>query len=500
MKKILKFLTSKVLIIGLFLLLQLLFLGFIVDKLIKNEMVGIYLQLFFNILSFFIILRIVSSDINPEYKISWIIPVLALPVFGTFFYLLYHQNNVTKKRKRIYNEIITDRNTLLNEIPNELDYKEIKYLNKNGWRYYRNSKINLLNSGEEKLESLIKDLKKAEKFIFLEYFIISKGKMFDKIIDVLIERAQSGVEVKIIYDDFGSANTIPFNFKRRMNSFGIEVVAFNPITFHLNFSMNYRTHRKIVVIDNKIAYTGGINIGDEYANYINRFGHWHDSSVRIEGEAVWSLTLIFLESWNFSNKIKLTYTDYYKEYKVLSDQVIAPFADNPIEDRQITKSALLFLIGEARKEILISSPYLILDNEIVTALKLSAKSGVKVSIVLPKNPDKKLVYLVTESFALDLAKAGVNIYKYTPGFIHAKLYLFDGKKAIVGTSNLDFRSLYLHFENNVLVYNSPFLKEVEDYIIGSINVSELVTVKSLTKKSAIIRILQAIIRGFSAML
>lgn len=500
MKKILKFLTSKVLIIGLFLLLQLLFLGFIVDKLIKNEMVGIYLQLFFNILSFFIILRIVSSDINPEYKISWIIPVLALPVFGTFFYLLYHQNNVTKKRKRIYNEIITDRNTLLNEIPNELDYKEIKYLNKNGWRYYRNSKINLLNSGEEKLESLIKDLKKAEKFIFLEYFIISKGKMFDKIIDVLIERAQSGVEVKIIYDDFGSANTIPFNFKRRMNSFGIEVVAFNPITFHLNFSMNYRTHRKIVVIDNKIAYTGGINIGDEYANYINRFGHWHDSSVRIEGEAVWSLTLIFLESWNFSNKIKLTYTDYYKEYKVLSDQVIAPFADNPIEDRQITKSALLFLIGEARKEILISSPYLILDNEIVTALKLSAKSGVKVSIVLPKNPDKKLVYLVTESFALDLAKAGVNIYKYTPGFIHAKLYLFDGKKAIVGTSNLDFRSLYLHFENNVLVYNSPFLKEVEDYIIGSINVSELETVKSLTKKSAIIRILQAIIRGFSAML
>lgn len=500
MKKILKFLTSKVLIIGLFLLLQLLFLGFIVDKLIKNEMVGIYLQLFFNILSFFIILRIVSSDINPEYKISWIIPVLALPVFGTFFYLLYHQNNVTKKRKRIYNEIITDRNTLLNEIPNELDYKEIKYLNKNGWRYYRNSKINLLNSGEEKLESLIKDLKKAEKFIFLEYFIISKGKMFDKIIDVLIERAQSGVEVKIIYDDFGSANTIPFNFKRRMNSFGIEVVAFNPITFHLNFSMNYRTHRKIVVIDNKIAYTGGINIGDEYANYINRFGHWHDSSVRIEGEAVWSLTLIFLESWNFSNKIKLTYTDYYKEYKVLSDQVIAPFADNPIEDRQITKSALLFLIGEARKEILISSPYLILDNEIVTALKLSAKSGVKVSIVLPKNPDKKLVYLVTESFALDLAKAGVNIYKYTPGFIHAKLYLFDGKKAIVGTSNLDFRSLYLHFENNVLVYNSPFLKEVEDYIIGSINVSELETVKSLTKKSAIIRILQDIIRGFSAML
>lgn len=500
MKKILKMLTSKVLFIGLFVLLQLLFLFFIINKLINDDLIGVYLQLFFTIISFFIILKVVSSDINPEYKIAWIIPVLAFPIFGTFFYLLYHQNNITNRRKKMYSNIITNRNILLNNIPNELKYKEIKYLNKNGWRYYRNSKINLLSSGEEKLYSLLEDLKNAESFILIEYFILSKGKMFNSIMDVLYEKAAQGVEIKLIYDDFGSADNLPFNFKRKMKKKGIEVLPFNPINFHLNFSMNYRTHRKIVVIDNKIAYTGGINIGDEYCNYINRFGHWHDASFRIEGSAVWSFTLIFLESWNFSSKEKLDYKKYYIPYKLDSNEVIAPFADNPIENREITKSALLYLINEAKEEILITTPYLILDNEIITALKLAAKSGVNVNIVLPGIADKKLVYLVTESFALDLAKAGIKIYKYIPGFLHSKLYLFDRKKAIVGTSNLDFRSLYLHFENNVLIYESDVLDDIANYINITIDNSKLKSKESLKKKSFTIRTLQAILRGFSATL
>lgn len=500
MRKILKILTSKVLFIGLFVLFQLLFLFFIVDKLINDDLIGIYLQLFFTIISFFIILRVVSSDINPEYKIAWIIPVLAFPIFGTFFYLLYHQNNITSKRKKEYSNIITNRSILLNDVPNELDYKEIKYLNKNGWRYYRNSKINMLESGEIKLESLLKDLKEAKSFILIEYFILSKGKMFDSIMEVLFEKAKEGIDIKIIYDDFGSADTLPFNFRKKMKNAGIDAIPFNPINFHLNFSMNYRTHRKIVVIDNKIAYTGGINIGDEYCNYINRFGHWHDAAFKIEGSAVWSLTLIFLESWNFSSKNKLDYNKYYIPHKVKSNEVIAPFADNPIENREITKSALLYLINEAKEEILITSPYLILDNEIVTALKLAAKSGVNVNIVLPGIADKKLVFLVTESFALDLAKSGINIYKYIPGFLHSKLYLFDRSKAIVGTTNLDFRSLYLHFENNVLIYESEALNQIANFINTTISQSKLMSVETLTKKSLIIRTLQAILRGFSATL
>lgn len=497
MKKILKFITSKALIIGLFVLMQLFFLGFIVHKLVNDDLFGIYLQVFFNILSFIIIIRIVASDINPEYKIAWIIPVLAFPIFGTFFYLLYHQNNVTKKRRNKFKEIITDRNILLNEVPNELKYKEIQYLNKNGWRYYKNSKANLLPSGTLKFNSLFEDLKKAESFILIEYFILSKGKIFDELMEILIEKAKSGVEVKIIYDDFGSVDTLPFNFRKKLRKYNIMTTAFNPINFHLNFSMNYRTHRKIVVIDNKVAYTGGINVGDEYANLYTKYGNWHDASIRIEGSAVWSFTLIFLESWNFTNKKKLSYIDYFLPHKVLSDDVIAPFGDNPLENREITKSALLYLISEAKEEILINSPYLILDNEIITALKLAAKSGVSVNIVIPGIADKKLVYLVTESYALDLVKAGVNIYKYIPGFSHSKLYLFDKKKAIVGTTNLDFRSLYLHFENNCLIYNSESLVEIYNYLKETIDNSKLMTEKDLRKRSVIVRTIQAILRGFS---
>ena len=500
MRRIVKILTSKVLILGLFLLIQLLFLGFIIDRLVNDELIGIYINMFFNILSILIVIHVVSSDMNPEYKIAWIIPILALPVFGTFFYLLYHQNNITTKRKNKYFQIMADRNNLLQGVPNELDYREIKYLNNNGWRYYRNSSIDLLPSGEAKINALIKDLENAEEFILMEYFIISKGITFDKIFDVLIRKANAGLDVKIIYDDFGSADRIPFNFRKKMQKEGIEIIPFNRMNIHLNFAMNYRTHSKIIVIDNKIAYTGGINIGDEYANYYQRFGHWHDASVRITGDAVWSFTLIFLENWNFSTKDFLDYTKYYRKNNVVSNEVIAPFADNPIEDRQITKSALLYLINEAKEEILISSPYLILDNELVTALKLAAKSGVDVKIVIPGIADKKLVYLVSESFALDLAKSDVKIYKYIPGFIHSKLYLFDNKKAIVGTSNLDFRSLYLHFENNVLIYNSPFLNELREFLISTINSSKLQSVEDLEKNSIIIRLLQSILRGFSATL
>lgn len=499
MRKIIKILTSKTLILGLFILAQLFFLGFVVTRLINDEYIGIYLNWFFAIISIFIVIHVVSSDMNPEYKIAWIIPILALPVFGTFFYLLYHQNNVTKKTLENYFNITKTRNKLLKNIPNELKYKEILYLNNNGWRYYRNSNVKILKSGEEKLTKLLIDLKNAKEFILMEYFILSKGRVYDQIFDVLKQKAKEGVEIKIIYDDFGSADRLPFNFRKKMKLEGIETIPFNRMNLRLNFAMNYRTHRKIVVIDNKVAYTGGINIGDEYNNYVERFGQWHDASFRITGNAVWSFTLIFLENWNFSVKDRVEYINYYREGDVKSNEVVAPFADNPIEDRQITKSALLYLINEAKEEILITTPYLILDNELMTALKLAAKSGVKVKIVIPGIADKKLVYLVTELYAQGLVKNGVEIYKYKPGFIHSKLYLFDNKKAIIGTTNLDFRSLYLHFENNVLIYNSPVINEIYNYIIDAINISDLQSEDDL-EKNFLIKTLQQILRGFSAIL
>lgn len=501
MRKIIKMLTSKIVILGVFLLIQLIFLIFLFKALIDNDYIGVYLHLLLSALSVLIVMHIISSNLNPEYKIAWLIPILAFPIFGAFFYLFYHQNNVKPKTRRIFKNIKAERKQLLNKIPDNFYDKEVYYLNNSGWRYYRNTKTMFLGSGEIKLKELLKDLKKAEKFIFLEYYILAKGEMLDQIMEILIEKASSGVEVKILYDDFGSAPRLPFNFVRKMKKHNIQARPFNRMSIHINFAMNYRTHRKIVIIDNKVAYTGGINIGDEYINRDSKLGHWQDSAIRIEGEAVWSVTLTYLENWNFSHKKSfLDYEKYQIEHSIPSDDIVAPFADNPIEDKQIARSMFLYLIAEAKEEILITSPYLILDNELQTALMLASKAGVKIKIIIPNIPDKKSVYLVTENFALNLLRYGVEIYKYKPGFIHSKLFVVDNKKAVVGTSNLDFRSLYLNFENNIYLANSSEINNIANYINDSLSDSVLMTEDDLVKKNILVRFLQSIFRGFSALL
>lgn len=500
MKKIIKGLTSKSFIIGLLLLVQLIFIFFVLDLLAKDSTIGVYIHLTFQIISFFIVIHIIASNENPTYKMAWLIPVLAMPIFGTFFYMFYYSNNVGPKKTEVYMEIIRDRYKLLKEHPNYINTKETTYFNKNGWRDYKYTSSKFFGSGEEKLENLLIDLKKAEKFILVEYFILSKGEMFDSLMNVLIEKAAEGIEVKMIYDDMGSGDRIPYRFIKKMKQKSIEVIKFNPMKLHINFAMNYRDHRKIVVIDNKIGYTGGINIGDEYINKVSPYGLWHDSALRIEGEAVWSLTLLFLENWNFSSKVKVNFLDYYIEHKVQSSGIYVPFGDNPLEPEQVARNIYLYTIMHAKKEILITTPYLILDNEIVTALKLAAQSGVDVKIIIPGIPDKKLVYLVTKSFAKDLFDNGVKIYLYEPGFIHSKLLVVDDEKALVGTTNLDFRSLYLHFEDNVYMYQSETIKDVKQFITETLNVSKLATKDDLYKRGLIRNVVITVLKGFSAIL
>ncbi|VEU81062.1 cardiolipin synthase [Haploplasma axanthum] len=502
MRKLVKMLTSKTLIIGLIFLVQMIFLFFIVYKLSINNYIGLYVQLFFIIMAFLTVIHILSNDDNPIYKMAWLIPVLALPVFGTFFYILYHGNNITQRTMRKYNQIIKDRASLLIEQPNYSNLKEINFFNRNGWRDYKNTSSLFLGSGEEKLKNLLWDLENAQEFILFEYFIISKGKMFDQILNILIDKASNGVEVKVLYDDFGCAGRLPSNFIKKMKKKNIEVIAFNRMRWHINFGMNYRDHRKIVVIDNKVGYTGGINIADEYINEYKRFGHWHDASVRIEGDAVWSLTLTFLENWNFSLKEteQVQYTKYYRKHKVEADGIVLPFADSPIEKSNLTRDLYLYLINSAKKEILITSPYLIFDNELFTALKLAAHSGIDVKIIIPNIADKKLVYLVTESYAEELSQSGIKIYKYTPGFIHSKLLVIDHEKAVIGTTNLDFRSLYLHFEDNIYLYKSKTVESIRRFILNTLELSAFQTPDDLRKKSFILRIIQLIIKGFAPIL
>ena len=500
MKKLIKFLISKTFILGILLLAQFIFAFWVLDKLIKDQTIGIYVHSFFQILSIFIVLYIIASDENPTYKMAWLIPVLALPVFGTFFYIFYYSNNVGKRRKSLYLDIIKNRYDLLMEHPKYIDTKEIRYFNHNGWRDYKNTISNFYPSGEQKLEALLNDLNKAEKFIFLEYFIFAKGEMFDQIMDVVKLKASQGVIVKIIFDDMGTSDRIPSGFIKKMGKLNIEVVRFNKMSLHLNFALNYRDHRKIVVIDNKVAYTGGVNIGDEYINKVQKFGNWTDCALRIEGQAVWSMTLIFLENWNFTSKNKLNFKDFYYPHEVKSDAIYVPFGDNPLEDEQVARNLYLYIIGQAKKEILITTPYLILDNEIVTALKLAAQSGVDVKIVIPGIPDKKLVYLVTKSFAHDLFNVGVNIYQYTPGFVHSKLVVVDGHKALVGTTNLDFRSLYLNFENNIFMQDSSSIQDVRNYILELLDASNLCDKSDLYKRGLIRNVIITSLKGFGAIL
>lgn len=500
MRKILKLLTSKVAIISLLLLVQLAFAFFLVDRLVNDKTIGIPAHFAFQILAIIISLVIISNDDNPLYKISWLVPIIAFPVFGTFFYIFYHSNNISKRKLKRHFNITDMRRDLLKDYPIDKETREISYLGKSGWPAYENTNSIFIPSGEEKLDKLLVDLKKAEDFIFLEYFIITKGEMYTAIFDILKERAAAGVTVKVMYDDFGSADNLPRGFKKDMLASGIKTSAFNPMRFHINFAMNYRDHRKIVVIDGKIGYTGGINIGDEYTNVKERFGFWHDAAIKIEGEAVWSLSLTFLESWAFSTKSEPLFEKYRRIHKVESNGLVLPFSDSPLDKDLTTRNTYLYLIGRAKRKVWVTTPYLILDNELVTALKLAALSGVDVSIIIPHIPDKKLVYIVTQSYIPELVEADVKIYRFTPGFIHSKLLLVDDEVAIVGTSNLDFRSLYLHYENNILLYNTSSINEMIDYFKSTLEVCTLVTKEKLPKHNILYRMLQAILKGFAPML
>lgn len=500
MKKLLKFLTSKVFIIGMLLLIQLAFIFFVFNRLLSDSVIGIYVHTAFQVLSVIVGLHIISNDDNPVYKIAWLIPTMVFPVFGTFFYIFYQNNNISKSQLSLHFGITKKRFEILKDFPMNKNTREISYLSKGGWPGYENTNSYFMPSGEEKLKNLLIDLEKAEDFIFLEYFIITDGVMFNDIFDILKKKARQGVTVKVLYDDFGSADRLPRGFRKNMEEAGAKIAAFNPMKFQINFAMNYRDHRKIVIIDGKVGYTGGINIGDEYTNKKERFGYWHDAAIKIEGQAVWSLTLTFLESWAFTTKTDPLFEKYFRDYKVKTDGLVLPFADSPLDKDLTTRNTYLYLIGRAKDKIWVTSPYLILDNELLTALKLAALSGVDVSIIIPHIPDKKLVYIVTQSYIPELVEAGVKIYRFTPGFIHSKLILVDDEVAIVGTSNLDFRSLYLHYENNILLYNTKSLKDINDYFTNTLDVCHLVTKDNLKKRGLFYRMLQAILKGFAPLL
>lgn len=462
------------------------------------------------ILSFIVTLYILNTDDNPSFKIAWIIPVLLMPVFGTLIYLFFQLQLSHKIMKHIFTVIKNESKRYLmqdEEIFNELEKEEsdiskiCNYVKKgSNYPIYNKTETIYYPLGDEAFMKMKEELLKAEKYIFLEYFIISKGKMWSEILEILKKKINEGVLVRLMYDGTNSIINLPYDYKEELKSYGIEVRVFSPIRPIISTYQNNRDHRKILVIDGKKAFSGGINLADEYINERIRFGHWKDNAIYFEGEAVKSFVVMFMQMWNAIGEKELDYSIYFNEKKKKSDGYVLPYADNPLDDNRIGRNIYLDLIHSAKKYIYIMTPYFIVDDEMLSALRHASESGVETVILLPQIPDKKYANMLAKTYYKELILSGVKIFEYKKGFVHSKVMITDGLYATVGTVNLDYRSLYLHFECGSLLYKCSTIKKIEYDFLESIEKSERITMKEYKKIPVIERMIGRILRLFAPLM
>lgn len=433
----------------------------------------IYFYGFSVLLSLLVVILIVNKSMNPSYKLAWIIPILLFPVFGGLFYIMFGNYLPNKKTRLRMEAISTQVHSFLQQniqdqeanipLTGSAACQSLYIQQSSSFPPMADSGTVYFSIGEEFHLGLLKELEKAEKYIFLEYFIIQEGTMWNSILDILKKKAAQGLDIRIIYDDVGCLMTLPRHYDQQLRKWGIKACVFNPLVPVLSALHNNRDHRKIAVIDGHTAFTGGINIADEYINQYKKHGHWKDTAILITGGAAWSMTLMFLSLWGFLEDTDEDFSAFYPkatEAALPSNGVVQPFTDSPLDDEPVGESVYLNMISKAEKYVYITTPYLIIDNEMVTALTNAAKSGIDVRIITPGVPDKRIIHAVTRSFYPILMQGGVRIFEYTPGFIHSKVFLSDDRFGVVGTINCDFRSLYLHFECGAWLYDIPALSDI----------------------------------------
>ncbi len=462
------------------------------------------------------IIRIAASDDNPDYKIPWLIVVIFIPIAGFMLYFMFYSRKLKRRYiKRIkevqcYNYGKDDEDVLseiaLDNVTAASQARMLKSISCS--HVFKDSSGVHFSSGEAMWESMLSDLESAEDFILMEYFIIEEGVFWNSVLNVIKRKAASGVDVRVMYDDIGCMGTLPSNYNRILEKYGIKSAIFSKLRGSADSEFNNRSHRKILVIDGKIGYTGGVNIADEYVNKKARFGHWKDTAIRIEGEAVHELTKLFLMDFGLNSKglPSLPKNAYPECLPKSSSGYMIPFGDGPkpIYKHNVSKRAIQNMIASATDYVYITTPYLIIDNDLCADIERAALCGVDVRIVVPHIPDKKMVFAITRSFYNRLIDAGVKIYEYEPGFIHAKNYVVDGKYAIVGTVNLDYRSLVHHFENGIWMYRTDSIADIKSDIDETIEKSILITpgtkLNGFTSRLIISRLIRAIVRIFAPML
>ena len=412
------------------------------------------------VLSVLAVLIIVSRQTDPGYKIAWIVPILLFPAFGWLLYLLCGGNKLSARQRRKMQGM--DR-TMLEQLEQDYKAEQLERLGAdaaNQARYleryarcpvYTNTWTRYFPLGDDAFPVMLEELKKAEKYIFLEYFIIAPGAFWDSIVEILREKHAAGVDVRVIYDDMGCLTTVPSGFVIRLEQAHIRCIPFNPVVPLVSLVMNHRDHRKIVSIDGNVAYNGGTNFADEYINVEERFGYWKDAAVRLEGAAVWNFTVMFLNFWNSFRPMEEDYRPFRPTVQAAADGVVQPYSDSPLDEERLAESVYRDILDQAQDYVYIFTPYLAIGEDLLNSLKLAAKRGVDVRLVLPGIPDKKIVFRLSRSYYLPLLRAGVKVYEFTPGFIHSKCYVSDDRIAVVGSINMDYRSLYLHFECGTLL-------------------------------------------------
>ncbi|MDR2491561.1 MAG: cardiolipin synthase [Spirochaetaceae bacterium] len=487
---------SKQKVFAMFLLLVQ--LAVIITLIITSSAFSGYIHSAFNLLSVLVSIHILNKNGKSAFKITWLFLILVFPIFGGLFYIVFYlQSDPKKYRQAIRLAVQESRSffllpdTALADLENDKYFIQARYLQEHsGFPVYKKTETLYFPSGEEFYKRLLTELEKAQAYIFLEFFIFTDGIMLNGIMNILKRKAQNGVDIRIIYDDLGCLKTLPENFNAMLKEAGITFQVFNPFRPVLSSLQNYRDHRKIVSIDGRTAFTGGINIGDEYINAYEKYGHWKDSAIMLKGHAAWSMSIMFLRMWNSSfagneRKKSQSYMQFYPwkdtPCTIRGEGYVQPYSSNPISKEYVCEQVYLRIINSAENYVYINTPYLIPDEEVFVSLVSQARSGTDIRIITPHKPDKPLVHRVTRASYRRLIAAGVRIYEYSKGFNHSKTFVSDDICAAVGSANLDFRSLCLHFECGVWIYKTNTVLDIKNDFLNTLKECRTVTIKDCSR-------------------
>ena len=509
LKSLVRIIFGRTMVVVLGLALQVFFLVSALSFFYDNY---VYFSIASAVLSAIVIVWIINDNTNPYYKLAWIIPVTLIPVFGTILYVFVKMEWGTHVMNKRILKLIGETSPFIEQDEKTLEeLSEISTREKNlavymrkyaGYPVWKNTYAEYYPLGEDAFESMVRELENAKEFIFMEYFIVERGEMWDTILEILIRKAGEGVDVRFMYDGMCSLVLVPYSYPKKLIAQGVKCKMFSPIKPVLSTVQNNRDHRKILVVDGHTAFTGGVNLADEYINKCSRFGHWKDTAVMIKGEAVAGFTMMFLQNWNITEYgcedkyEKFIKTDFPEiaEKNLPTGGFVMPYGDSPLDNENVGQNVYLDILNRAEKYVHIMTPYLILDNEMTSALTYAAKRGVEVIIIMPHIPDKQYAYILARSYYKELISAGVKIYEYTPGFVHAKCFVSDGIRAVVGSINLDYRSLFLHFECACYFYMNSVVRQVEDDVRKTLEKCVQITVEDCKKYNVFKRMAGHILR------